>query len=94
MKFVVKQIVISAVALMLAAPAMATEGLTKGTKSYQAARQDAPAAQEEQTTSSAPSSAEQAAQVAPAAGDTASTQAHTEQGKTMREEMRLPRKNQ
>ncbi len=90
MKTVVKQIIMLAV-LMLAVPAIAAEGPTKGTKSYQSARSEAPAGQEAAAT---PTTAEEAAQMAPAAGATTDEPADTgEKVKTMREEMRLPRKN-
>lgn len=90
MKNIVKQVLMLAV-LLGAAPAFA-EGPTKGTKSYQAARSEKPA-QPEQTADAAPVTANDASQIAPAAGDTDAPQDHAAQGKTMREEMKLPRKN-
>jgi len=90
MKLVVKQMVMVLTALLIAAPAMAA-GPIKGTKSYQAARSEKPAQPEDMA--QAPANADDASQIAPAAGDTADTQTGKEQVKTMREEMRLPRKN-
>lgn len=80
------------VALLAAIPAAAAEGPTKGTKSYQAARSEKPA-QPEETADAAPVVADDVSQIAPAAGDTAAVQEEGETVKTMREEMRLPRKN-
>lgn len=91
MKTVVKQVLVLA-ALMLAVPAMAAEGPTKGTKSYQSARAEKPADQTQASTET-PATAQEAANMAPAAGDTALTEEKADEGKTMREEMRLPRKN-
>ena len=91
MKNIVKQTLILAV-LTLAIPAIAAEGPTKGTKSYQSARSEKPA-QPEQTDEQAITAADDVSQIAPAAGDTTDAKNESEQGKTMREEMRLPRKN-
>jgi hypothetical protein len=91
MKLVVKQMVITLVALLVAMPAMAA-GPIKGTKSYQAAaRSEKPAQLEDMA--QAPTNADDVSRIAPAAGDMADVQADKEQVKTMREEMRLPRKN-
>ena len=78
-----------ALAFLIAVPAVAAEGPTKGTKSYQAARSEQPA----QTQEAQPTQAQDAANIAPAAGDTAEAQDADGQTKTMREEMRLPRKH-
>lgn len=84
-----------AIALVIAAPAMAAQGLIKGTKSYQAGRsgqpEEMPAAEAANTNTQ---SAEDVSKIAPAAGDQTPAETTTQnQGKTMREEMRLPRKN-
>ena len=91
MKNIVKQALILAI-LLVTTPALAGEGPTKGTKSYQAARAEKPA-QPEQTADAVPVTAKDVSQIAPAAGDTAEPQDAPAEGKTMREEMKLPRKN-
>lgn len=91
MKIIVKQMVIVFSALLMAVPALAA-GPTKGTKSYQSARSEKPA-QPEEMAANAPTDARDVSEIAPAAGDMAETQDSDEQVKTMREEMRLPRKN-
>ncbi len=88
MKNIVKQLLVL-VMLVAAVPAIAAEGPTKGTKSYQNARSENPA----QPQTDAQASAEDVSEIAPAAGDTSEAQEPGEQVKTMREEMRLPRKN-
>lgn len=91
MKNIVKQALMLAV-LLAAAPSIAAEGPTKGTKSYQSARNEKPA-QPQEAANAAPVTADDVSQIAPAAGDTADVQDKADEGKTMREEMRLPRKN-
>lgn len=94
MKSIIKQTVIAAAALMVMAPAFAAENtgnagkLTKGTKSYQTSR---PAPQKADT-QPAPSNEMpgDVTTIAPAAGDTMDM---PKTGKSMKEELRLPRKN-
>lgn len=83
-------------ALLISVPALAADTqpagstLTKGTKSYQSAR---PAPSEPDTS---PSNTDDVSQIEPAAGgdQTESTTDESPQGqKSLREEMRLPRKN-
>ena len=88
MKIVLKQLVVLMALVMIASPAIAAE-TTKGTKSYQSRAEkptEAPAATTEEP------KAEDAANIAPAAGDTQDAEA-TNEGKRWKEEMRLPRKN-
>jgi hypothetical protein len=92
MKNVVKQVLMLAV-LLVATPVLAGEGPTKGTKSYQSSARAEKPAQPEQTADAAPVTANDVSQIAPAAGDTAESQDQPSEGKTMREEMKLPRKN-
>ncbi len=90
MKFIQKQLVTLALAALIVSPAMAAEGLTKGGKFYQ---QRSNKAKTEQTANAvAPKTAEEAAKMAPAAGDQAEA-AKPAKAKSFREEMRLPRKN-
>ncbi len=83
-------------ALLISAPALAADtqpagsSLTKGSKSYQSAR-PAPSQQD-----SDPANSDDVSQIEPAAGgdQTESTTDESPQGqKSLREEMRLPRKN-
>lgn len=90
MKSVMKQMLIAAVALLAVAPAFAADNVdaprapTKGTKSYQVSREAS--APEEITAIN-----DKAVQdIAPAAG---ATEEKADEGKTLREEIRLPRKN-
>lgn len=92
MKSVFKQLVVVAVAVMAIAPAFAAEGAdtprqpTKGTKSYQISREKpAQPATEDVAT------AETVQNIAPAAG--ATEEALENDGKALREQIRLPRKN-
>ena len=91
MNFVTKQLLVASLALVVISPAIANDGVTKGSKSYQSR----PAANAEQPTAKAPQaqSAEDVAAVAPAAGDQMDTGKPADQGKTFREDMGLPRKN-
>lgn len=85
MKTLVKMTIIAA-ALIAATPAFAGESRpTKGTKSYQIDRSDA---KTEQTAEA--KTADDVQNIAPAAGD---TQMDVSEGKSMKEEIRLPRKN-
>lgn len=74
---------------LFAAPAIAAE-TTKGTKSYQS-RSEKPAEAPAATTDGP--KAEEAAKIAPAAGDTQDAEKPAEEGKSWRENMKLPRKN-
>lgn len=77
-----------AILAVSAMPAIAAD-TTKGTKSYQSRAEkpaDMPAATPEEP------KAEDAANIAPAAGDTQDAEP-ADQGKRWKEEMRLPRKN-
>lgn len=91
MKLVIKQMLMTAAVVLFATPVVAAEGPTKGTKSYQAARSEAPDRQTQNT--AATTTADDVAQIAPAAGDTAEAQDAGEKVKTLREEMKLPRKH-
>jgi hypothetical protein len=86
MKNVIKQLVVIIALGLFAGPAIAAE-TTKGTKSYQA-RADKPA----EAASAAEPKAEEAANIAPAAGETQDVES-AEEGKSWKEDMRLPRKN-
>lgn len=85
MKTIVKQLVIILALTVIAAPAMATE-INKGTKSYQ--RADKPADQ----TAAKTQSAEDVSKIAPAAGDQEPADQNAAK-KSMKEQLRLPRKN-
>lgn len=93
MKNILKQLVAAAFIVALAAPAIAADEAprapTKGTKSYQTPRDNAPAAAETANADQG-TSAEDMQNIAPAAG---ATDAPSETGKSMKEELRLPRKN-
>jgi hypothetical protein len=88
MKNIVKQLVIFFALGLFIAPVMAAE-TTKGTKSYQA--QAEKTAETAVITPEEPK-AEDAAKIAPAAGEAQDAEP-AEQGKSWKEEMRLPRKN-
>jgi hypothetical protein len=81
MKSITKQLLIAAAAVLVAAPAVAAE-VTKGTKSYQT-RTEKPA---DVASAATP---EDVADIAPAAGDTDTT---IKKEKSLKEEIRLPRK--
>lgn len=83
MKSVVKQVLVSALLLVMAAPAMAGD-INKGTKSYQARADKA-----DQVAAAEAPRTEDVANIAPAAG--ASDEQVKE--KSFKEELRLPRKN-
>lgn len=85
MKTMVKQVVIVLALAVIAAPALAAE-INKGTKSYQ--RADKPAEQ----TAAKTQSAEDVSKIAPAAGDQEPA-AQEASKKSMKEQLRLPRKN-
>lgn len=85
-----KTLTMLALALSLAAPAFAAE-MNKGGKSYQKRTNiNQPAS------SQAPQNPEDVAKIAPAAGDqmpSETASSRPSQGKTLREELRLPRKH-
>lgn len=83
MKSIAKQLLIAVALIAVAAPAFAAE-LTKGSKSYQT-RTEKPA-----DTVASSAQPEDVTQIAPAAGDTQTTETKTE--KSLKEEIRLPRK--
>lgn len=74
---------------MFAAPVLAAE-TTKGAKSYQSRSEKLPEAPAATTDGQ---KAEDAANIAPAAGDAETAEKSAGEGKSWREEMRLPRKN-
>ena len=82
MKSIAKQLLIAVSLVAVAAPAFAAE-LTKGSKSYQT-RTEKPS--DTVATSAQP---EDVTQIAPAAGD---TEQDVEKEKSLKEEIRLPRK--
>lgn len=90
MKYIVKQLVMAAVVAVIAMPAIAAD-LNKGNKSYQVRNTKAP----EQTVAAtrdmdAKTTAADVANIAPAAGvEDAAPKAE----KSMKEQIRLPRKN-
>ena len=88
MKNILQQTISLFLLCVLAVPAVAGE-MTKGTKTYQARSQ-----QTKETVAKAPEmqTPEDMAAVAPAAGDTIDAP-EKDTTKSMREEMRLPRKN-
>lgn len=88
MKNVLKQSVTVTALCLMVSPVLAGE-MTKGTKSYQSRTN-----QTEQTMANAPEemTAEDVANMAPAAGDTMDAPEKDTQ-KSLREDMRLPRKN-
>ncbi len=91
MTSIIKTAAIAALALLVATPAMA---VTKGTKSYQSGKSDT---QTEQTTA-ANEQPSDPTKIEPAAGAEASAENNTQaapssEGKSFKEEMRLPRKN-
>jgi len=73
---------------VVATPAMAASP-TKGTKSYQAAKSDE--AQQPADVAAAETPADPS-KIEPAAGDTADAGATSDEGKSFKEEIRLPRK--
>lgn len=83
MKSIAKQALVSAIVLVMAAPAIAGE-INKGTKSYQTRADKA-----DQVAAAEAPSADDVANIAPAAG--ASDEQVKE--KSFKEELRLPRKN-
>ena len=86
MKNIAKQIVIAAALIVAISPAFAGERPTKGTKSYQTSSKS-----EVKTEQTAEAKTDADVQnIAPAAGDTT---VEPSKGKTMKEEIRLPRKN-
>lgn len=87
MKSVTKQIVTLVLAMVVAAPAFAAE-INKGTKSYQ--KKDT-AQTASATEIPADAKAGDVADIAPAAG--ATEQQEMKEGKSFKEELRLPRKN-
>lgn len=81
-----KAVLFSALALTLAFPAIAAERVTKGTKSYQAAKSKT--GQSFETAKEEPADV---ANIEPAAGG--DIDAPKAEGKNFKEEIRLPRKN-
>ena len=86
MTTVTKAALFAALTLTLAFPAIAAERLTKGTKSYQAAK-----SKTEQTFEAAKEEQVDVTNIEPAAGG--DMDAPKPEGKSFKEEMRLPRKN-
>lgn len=93
-----KMMLASAMITLLGTPVLAAEGqMSKGSKSYQTGRSDNAAASNQamaKNSENMPQSAEEMATMEPAAGghEDMNTPNQT-QAKSMREEMRLPRKN-
>lgn len=81
-----KAALFAALTLTLALPAIAAERPTKGTKSYQAAK-----TQSDQTFETAKEEPADVTNIEPAAGG--DIDAPKTEGKSFKEEMRLPRKN-
>lgn len=84
-----KVAIFAALTLTIALPAISAERPTKGTKPYQAAKSD----QQDQTYTEAAQQEQPAdvTQIEPAAG--ADMETPKSEGKSFKEEMRLPRKN-
>lgn len=92
MKLVVKQAVMAAALLIVTAPAFAGEAHmpTKGTKSYQTAHTQVPEQTDITADAADTAKPEDVQNISPAAG---ATDEPAENGKSFKEEMRLPRKN-
>lgn len=89
MKTIVKQMIMTGLLSLVMMPAFAGE-MTKGTKSYQSRTP-----QDNQRTANTPDapSADDVADIAPAAGDTTVDAPEKDTQKSLREDMRLPRKH-
>ncbi len=90
MKSVLKQMLMTVAAITVIAPAFAAEPRmpTKGTKFYQSSKStDAQTSGQDQAAAQPPSDVQD---IAPAAG---ATEEKADTGRSLREEMRLPRKN-